>query len=95
MDDTFGVQYGLLTMAYLYKADQMILDGWHRDLCRARSGIWTRCYSSSGAGSMVLALLMLTPNVSVMGLVINVDDDCTKEELMINIWAVMGRSGSR
>ena len=29
LDDTFDVQYYLMTMAYLYKVDQMILDGWH------------------------------------------------------------------
>ena len=29
LDDTFDVQYDLMMMAYLYKVDQMILDGWH------------------------------------------------------------------
>ena len=44
---------------------------------------------------MVLALLMLTPNVSVMDLVIKVDYKCIKEEQMINIWAVMDKFVSR
>ena len=29
LDDTFDVQYDLMTTAYFYKVDQMILDGWH------------------------------------------------------------------
>ena len=28
LDDIFDLQYGLTTMSYSYKRDQMILDGW-------------------------------------------------------------------
>ena len=44
---------------------------------------------------MALALLIHLTNIYVMYLVIKVDDNCTQKELMIIIWAVMVRSGSR
>merc|ERR1711966_627666 len=38
LDESFEVQYGLMTTAHSYTGDQMILDGRHRDLRRARAG---------------------------------------------------------
>merc|ERR1712070_29114 len=36
LDESFGVEYGLMTTTHSYTGDQMILDGRHRDLRRAR-----------------------------------------------------------
>merc|ERR1712073_10400 len=38
LDDNFEVQYGMMTTTHSYTGDQMILDGRHRDLRRARAG---------------------------------------------------------
>merc|ERR1712013_885495 len=35
LDESFGVEYGLMTTTHSYTGDQMILDGRHRDLRRA------------------------------------------------------------
>merc|ERR1712176_1646097 len=37
LDESFGVQYGMMTTTHSYTGDQMILDGRHRDLRRSRA----------------------------------------------------------
>merc|ERR1712207_93744 len=36
LDESFGVEYGMMTTTHSYTGDQMILDGRHRDLRRGR-----------------------------------------------------------
>merc|ERR1712003_592997 len=38
LDESFGVEYGMMTTTHSYTGDQMILDGRHRDLHRCREG---------------------------------------------------------
>merc|ERR1712194_341734 len=85
LDDNFDVQYGLMTTTHSYTGDQMILDGRHRDLRRARAGACNIVPTSTGAAKAVaevlpqfkgklngIALRVPTPNVSVVDLVVKV-----------------------
>merc|ERR1719191_1894677 len=49
LDESFGVQYGMMTTTHSYTGDQMILDGRHRDLRRARAGACNIVPTSTGA----------------------------------------------
>merc|ERR1711988_1197451 len=74
--------------------DQMILDGRHRDLRRARAGACNIVPTSTGAAKAVaevlpkykgklngIALRVPTPNVSVVDLVVKVGKKCSKEDV--------------
>merc|ERR1712039_1093293 len=82
LDESFGVEYGMMTTTHSYTGDQMILDGRHRDLRRARAGACNIVPTSTGAAKAVaevlpqfkgklngIALRVPTPNVSVVDLV--------------------------
>merc|ERR1712003_328170 len=92
LDESFGVEYGLMTTTHSYTGDQMILDGRHRDLRRARAGACNIVPTSTGAAKAVAAVLpkykgklngialrVPTPNVSIVDLVVKVGKKCTKE----------------
>jgi len=92
LDDNFEVQYGMMTTTHSYTGDQMILDGRHRDLRRARAGACNIVPTSTGAAKAVaevlpkykdklngIALRVPTPNVSVVDLVLKVGKTCDKE----------------
>jgi len=94
LDENFGVEYGLMTTTHSYTGDQMILDGRHRDLRRARAGACNIVPTSTGAAKAVaevlpqfkgklsgIALRVPTPNVSVVDLVLKVSKKCTKEDV--------------
>merc|ERR1711937_520121 len=53
LDESFGVQYGMMTTTHSYTGDQMILDGRHRDLRRARAGACNIVPTSTGAAKAV------------------------------------------
>merc|ERR1719191_1496939 len=85
LDESFGVEYGMMTTTHSYTGDQMILDGRHRDLRRARAGACNIVPTSTGAAKAVAAVLpkfkgklngialrVPTPNVSVVDLVVKV-----------------------
>jgi len=57
LDESFGVQYGMMTTTHSYTGDQMILDGRHRDLRRARAGACNIVPTSTGAAKAVAAVL--------------------------------------
>merc|ERR1712154_669138 len=84
LDDSFEVQYGMMTTTHSYTGDQMILDGRHRDLRRARAGACNIVPTSTGAAKAVAAVLpkykgklngialrVPTPNVSIVDLVVS------------------------
>jgi len=92
LDENFGVEYGLMTTTHSYTGDQMILDGRHRDLRRARAGACNIVPTSTGAAKAVaevlpqfkgklsgIALRVPTPNVSVVDLVVKVSKKTSKE----------------
>jgi len=94
LDESFGVDYGLMTTTHSYTGDQMILDGRHRDLRRARAGACNIVPTSTGAAKAVaevlpqfkgklsgIALRVPTPNVSVVDLVVKVNKKTSKEDV--------------
>merc|ERR1719443_215767 len=94
LDESFGVQYGMMTTTHSYTGDQMILDGRHRDLRRARAGACNIVPTSTGAAKAVaevlpqfkgklsgIALRVPTPNVSVVDLVLKVSKKTSKEDV--------------
>jgi len=94
LDESFGVEYGLMTTTHSYTGDQMILDGRHRDLRRARAGACNIVPTSTGAAKAVAAVLpkykgklngialrVPTPNVSIVDLVVKVSKSCNKEDV--------------
>jgi glyceraldehyde-3-phosphate dehydrogenase type I len=94
LDDSFGVEYGMMTTTHSYTGDQMILDGRHRDLRRARAGACNIVPTSTGAAKAVaevlpkykgklngIALRVPTPNVSIVDLVVKVSKKTSKEEV--------------
>jgi glyceraldehyde-3-phosphate dehydrogenase type I len=94
LDESFGEQYGMMTTTHSYTGDQMILDGRHNDLRRARAGACNIVPTSTGAAKAVaevlpqfkgklngIALRVPTPNVSVVDLVVKVSKKCSKEDV--------------
>merc|ERR1712037_970946 len=89
LDDNFSVEYGMMTTTHSYTGDQMILDGRHRDLRRARAGACNIVPTSTGAAELPkykgklngIALRVPTPNVSVVDLVLKVGKKCTAEDV--------------
>ncbi|MDH4364376.1 MAG: type I glyceraldehyde-3-phosphate dehydrogenase, partial [Acidimicrobiia bacterium] len=49
LDDAFGVQQGLMTTIHAYTGDQMLVDGPHKDLRRARGAAINIVPTSTGA----------------------------------------------
>ncbi len=49
LDDSFGLTRGLMTTVHAYTGDQMLLDGPHKDLRRARSAAVSIVPTSTGA----------------------------------------------
>jgi glyceraldehyde 3-phosphate dehydrogenase len=81
LDETFGIESGLMTTAHSYTADQRILDAVHRDYRRARAAAENIIPTSTGAAKAIsrvlpqlqgrmhgLALRVPTPVVSVVDL---------------------------
>merc|ERR1712187_560971 len=90
LDESFGVEYGMMTTTHSYNGDQMILDGRHRDLRRARAGACNIVPTSTGAAKAVaevlpqlngIALRVPTPNVSVVDLVVKVSKKTSGEDV--------------
>jgi glyceraldehyde 3-phosphate dehydrogenase len=49
LDDAFGVERGLMTTVHAYTGDQMLVDGPHKDLRRARAAAINVVPTSTGA----------------------------------------------
>ncbi len=49
LHDTFGVEHGFMTTVHAYTGDQMLLDGPHKDLRRARSAAVSIVPTTTGA----------------------------------------------
>merc|ERR1712187_317211 len=94
LDESFDVQYGMMTTTHSYTGDQMILDGRHRDLRRARAGACNIVPTSTGAAKAVAEVLpkykgklngiasrVPTPNVSVVDLVLKVSKKTSAEDV--------------
>jgi glyceraldehyde 3-phosphate dehydrogenase len=94
LSDSFGIVNGLMTTVHSYTNDQKNLDNPHKDLRRARAAGQSIIPTSTGAAkalSLVLpelegklhgmALRVPTPNVSLVDLVVDLEQDVTPEEV--------------
>jgi len=95
LDDSFGIENGLMTTIHAYTNDQNILDVKHpKDQRRARAAALNMIPTTTGAAkaiSLVMpklkgklngyAMRVPTPNVSVVDLTVNLEKDVTVEEV--------------
>ena len=94
LNDTFGVEKGLMTTVHAVTNDQRLLDMQHKDLRRARSAAFNMIPTTTGAAKAVgLALPMLngklngmslrvpTPDVSIVDLVAILKKEATADEI--------------
>lgn len=94
LNDAFGIKNGLMTTVHSFTNDQRNLDNPHKDLRRARACSQSIIPTSTGAAkalSLVLpelegkmhgmALRVPTPNVSLVDLVVDLEQDVTVEEV--------------
>ncbi|MFC7684411.1 glyceraldehyde-3-phosphate dehydrogenase [Ureibacillus sp. GCM10028918] len=94
LNDTFGIENGLMTTVHAFTNDQKNLDNPHKDLRRARACADSIIPTSTGAAkalSLVLpelkgklhgmALRVPTSNVSLVDLVVDLQRDVTVEEV--------------
>jgi glyceraldehyde 3-phosphate dehydrogenase len=94
LNDTFGIEHGIMTTIHSYTNGQRILDLPHKDLRRARAAALSMIPTTTGAAKAValvlpelkgkldgFAIRVPTPNVSVVDLVANLGRDTTVEEV--------------
>ena len=94
LNDTFGINNGLMTTVHAYTNDQKNLDNPHKDLRRARGCAQSIIPTSTGAAKALklvlpeldgkihgMALRVPTPNVSLVDLVVDLDTDVTVESV--------------
>ncbi len=94
LHDNFKIINGLMTTIHAYTNDQRLLDLPHSDLRRARAAGASMIPTSTGAAKAVglvlpeldgklngLAVRVPTMDVSLVDLVVNVENDCTVEDI--------------
>ena len=94
LHDNFGIKHGLMTTVHSYTNDQVILDGPHKDLRRARSAAVSIIPTTTGAAVAVgkvipalngkldgMAMRVPTPTGSIVDLVAVLEKDVTVEEV--------------
>lgn len=94
LDDSFGIENGLMTTVHAYTNDQKNLDNPHKDLRRARACAQSIIPTTTGAAkalSLVLpqlkgklhgmALRVPTPNVSLVDLVVDLKREATVQDI--------------
>ena len=94
LNDTFGIDNGLMTTVHSYTNDQKNIDNPHKDLRRARACAESIIPTSTGAAKALtlvlpelqgklhgMALRVPTPNVSLVDLVVDLQRDVTVEEV--------------
>ncbi|MFM8507054.1 MAG: type I glyceraldehyde-3-phosphate dehydrogenase [Actinomycetota bacterium] len=94
LDDAFGVANGMMTTVHAYTGDQMLVDGPHKDLRRARGAAINITPTSTGAAratSLVMAamkgkldgtaLRVPIPTGSITDFVANLGKPATTEEI--------------
>ena len=95
LNDSFGIVYGLMTTVHGYTQDQMLQDGPHKDLRRARAAALSMVPTSTGAAKAIglvlpalkgkldgIAVRVPTPNVSLVDLTATLD--CDADEKAVN-----------
>ncbi|MGE5580608.1 MAG: type I glyceraldehyde-3-phosphate dehydrogenase [Bacillota bacterium] len=94
LDDSFGVEDGLMTTVHAYTNDQVILDFAHKDLRRARAGALNIIPTSTGAAKAIglvmpqlkgklngISFRVPTPTVSIVDLAVRLKKPATVEEI--------------
>jgi len=94
LNDNFGIENGLMNTIHSYTNDQVILDGPHSDLRRARSAAVSMIPTTTGAAAAVgkiipdlagkldgMATRVPTPTGSLVDLVVNLKKEVTVEEV--------------
>lgn len=94
IDDSFGVEHGLMTTIHSYTNDQSLLDLPHKDKRRARAAAMSMIPSTTGAAAAIglvlphlagklggMAVRVPTPNVSLVDVVLTTRDACTAESV--------------
>jgi glyceraldehyde 3-phosphate dehydrogenase len=94
INDKFGINRGMMTTVHSYTNDQQILDLPHKDYRRARAAAENIIPTTTGAAKAVslvlpelkgklngMAMRVPTPNVSLVDLVAEVNQDVTAEDV--------------
>lgn len=94
LNDTFGLEHGLITTIHAYTADQRLQDAPHKDLRRARAAALSMIPTSTGAAKAVglvlpslagkldgLAVRVPTPTGSITDLTATLERDVTADEV--------------
>jgi glyceraldehyde 3-phosphate dehydrogenase len=94
LNDSFGIERGLMTTVHAYTNDQVTLDMPHKDLRRARSAALSIIPTTTGAARAVAkvipslegklnggAMRVPVPTGSIVDLTVLLEKDCTVEEL--------------
>ncbi len=94
LNDSFGIEYGLMTTVHAYTNDQMVLDGPHKDLRRARAAAQAIIPTTTGAAKAValvlpelkgkfhgMALRVPVPDVSLVDLTVILSKATTVDEI--------------
>ena len=94
LDETFGIEKGLMTTIHSYTNDQNVLDLPHKDWRRARAAALNMIPTSTGAAKAIglvlpklkgkfdgTAIRVPTPNVSLVDLSVVLGKSTTKEEI--------------
>lgn len=94
LNDTFGIRRGWMTTIHAYTSDQRLLDFGHSDLRRARAAAGNIIPTTTGAAKAVglvipslagkldgIAMRVPVPDVSLVDLVAELDEDTTADEI--------------
>jgi len=94
LNDSVGIEHGLMTTIHAYTNDQVLTDVYHKDLRRARSATMSMIPTTTGAAKAVglvlpelagkldgFAMRVPTINVSVVDLTFTAGRDTTAEEI--------------
>lgn len=94
LNETFGIERGLMTTIHSYTNDQQLLDAPHKDLRRARAAALSMIPTTTGAAKAVgevmpelkgkldgVSIRVPTPNVSLVDLVVQTKQAITKETI--------------
>ncbi len=94
INDTFGIEHGLMTTVHAYTMNQRILDGSHKDLRRGRAAGVSMVPTTTGAAKAVtqvipelmgkldgMSIRVPTPNVSLVDLVCELKKETSAEEV--------------
>ncbi|MCA9667208.1 MAG: type I glyceraldehyde-3-phosphate dehydrogenase [Myxococcales bacterium] len=94
LNDTFGIESGLMTTIHSYTSSQAILDMPFKDMRRARAAAVNMIPTTTGAAKAVslvlpelkgkldgMAIRIPTPNVSLVDLTVNLAKDATAEAI--------------